>query len=69
MAFKKGPVAIIGLAALALVGTCGVGFLTIPGTIMGIFALDFFRSEDTGPFGDFPENPGYLRATAGEFGS
>lgn len=68
MSFNKGPIAIVGITVLALVGTCGVGFLTIPGTIVGMYALDLFNSEDSGPFGDFPKNPGYLRATDGEFG-
>ena len=62
------PIVIALAAVVALVGMCGVGFLTIPGTMLGILALDFLRSGDSGPFGDFPENPGYLRATDGEFG-
>ena len=68
MAAKKGSIAIALAAVVALIGMCGVGFLLIPGTVLGIVTFDFFRSEDSGPFGDFPENPGYLRATDGEFG-
>lgn len=68
MSTKKGPIVIAVTTVVALIGMCGVGLLTIPGTMLGILALDFLRSEDSGPFGDFPENPGYLRATDGEFG-
>ena len=40
----------------------------MPGKAMWKYAPDFLRSENTGPFGDFPKNPGYLRATDDDFG-
>ena len=40
----------------------------MPGKAMWKYAPDFLRNEDTGPFGDFPKNPGYLRATDDDFG-
>ena len=64
----KHPAIIIGLVALALLGAVGIAVLTIPGTSLAKYAPSFLRDVNSGPFGDFPKNPGYLRATNDDFG-
>ena len=61
MAIKRRPILIIGLAALV----CAV--VVFLSTILWPHIVEF-GSGNSGPFGEFPENPGYVRATDWESG-